>query len=512
MQYCYKVGGNPITSSKGKNHNVFFVAICSVLLTTLPNGINIIATPTILLTPDGFSDDIDPLVDLQITIDFLYIRDLEVNFHQNPPDFFLKLWLNGILFESPIWENTHQVYDPWTIMYDIPDTNETVSIMIELWNNQDGSPVLCDLSGTPNSGTIGYSIALFYNVKTGHWAGDDSLGDASGYGRANGCDDGSIYSVEYDCELGFMIRCNDYDGDGIPYWMELYDYGSDPTIDNSGQDSDSDNVPIEWEFLWGYNPFLFENHYTLDDDNDSLSNIEEYYTMSFLSDPFRRDLFLEMDYMDVSPNGVQSIVPEESREQLKDPFHRRNIVFHFDTGELNGGEIIAFQPLINIGEVKSLYNQYFLHNDSTTWRRGVFHYGIYVYSTKPNGYGFSGDVGPFMGYLPGTNSFIISSKQMEKNALWKGKSLEYYYAAATMHEMGHTMGIRNGHPPGCDMSSTKLPIQLGWWIYRTYKSIMNYEYTYRIFDYSDGSHGIRDFDDWSNLNLSHFEIPEKYVL
>jgi len=490
---------------------IFFTSIFVMLVTILPYGNNMIATPTLSPTAAVFENDVDPLVDLQITIDFFYIRGLEVDFNQYPPDFFLKLWLNGILFESPIWEVTNQVYNPWTVSYDIPDTNDTVSILIELWNNQDGSPVLCDLSGTPNSGSIGYSLALLYNVKTGHWDGDDRIGDASGYGRANGCDDGSIYSFESDCELGFMIYCNDYDGDGIPYWMEVYDYGTDPMIDNRGEDADSDSAPIEWEFLWEYDPFLGDNHSVLDDDNDSLSNIEEFYTMSFSSDPFRRDLFLEMDYMDVGPNGAQSIVPEESRELLKDPFHRRNIVFHFDTGELNGGELVPFEPLISIDEVIPLYNQYFLHNDSTTWRRGVFHYGIYVYSTKPNGYGFSGDVEPFMGYLPGTNSFIISSKQMEINALWKGNSLEYYYAAATMHEMGHTMGIRNGHPPGCDVFLSKWPWQPGWWIYRTYKSIMNYEYTYRIFDYSDGSHGVQDFDDWSNLNLSHFEIPENYV-
>lgn len=498
-------------SSLNVKKSVVFISIFFMLVAVLPNGNDMIATPTLPTVGGVFEYDIDPLVDLQITIDFLYIRGLEVDFNQNPPDFFLKLWLNGILFESPIWEDTNQVYNPWTVSYDIPDTNETVSVLIELWNNQDGSPVLCDLSGTPNSGSIGYSLALRYNIKTGHWDGDDMIGDVSGYGRANGCDDGSIYRFESDCELGFMISCNDYDGDGIPYWMEVYEYGTDPMIDNRGEDADSDGVPIEWEFLWKYNPFLGDTHSVLDDDNDSLSNIEEYYTLSFSSDPFRRDLFLEMDYMDVSPNGEQSIVPEESRELLKNPFHQRNIVFHFDTGELNGGELVPFKSLISIDEVIPLYNQYFLHNDSTTWQRGVFHYGIYVYSTKPNGYGFSGDVEPFMGYLPGTNSFIISSKQMEINALWKGNSLEYFYAAATMHEMGHTMGLRNGHPPGCDVFSTKLPWQLGWWIYRTYKSIMNYEYTYRIFDYSDGSHGFRDFDDWTNLNLSHFEIPENYV-
>ncbi|GAH22845.1 unnamed protein product, partial [marine sediment metagenome] len=69
-------------------------------------------------------------------------------------------------------------------------------------------------------------------------------------------------------------------------------------------------------------------------------------------------------------------------------------------------------------EILELYENYFLHNDKDNWRRSVFHYGLIVYRCKPNGYGFSGDVEPYMGYIPGTNGFIISSSQMEKNARW----------------------------------------------------------------------------------------------
>jgi hypothetical protein len=364
------------------------------------------------------------------------------------------------------------------------------------------------LNGQLKEGDQGKALNLTYHVTTGQWDGDDHLGDLSGYGRANGCDDGSIYTSEQDCELAFTITFNDYDHDGIPYWTEVNVYGTDPTKDNRGEDLDHDGVPIEWEYRWGYDPLAWDNHSALDPDNDSISNLEEFDTWSlFSSDPFRRDLFLEMDYMAPGPNGESSVVPADSLERLKDPFARRNIAFHVDTGEINGGELIPFDSLITIDEVRPLYNTYFLHNDSTTWRRGVFHYGLYVYSTKPNGYGFSGDVDPMMGYNPGTNAFIISSKQMEKNARWNLNPLSYYYASATMHEMGHTMSIRNGHPPGCDNHFGTYPWQLGFWIYRNYKSIMNYRYTYHIFDYSDGSHGKRDFDDWSNLNLSYFEVP-----
>lgn len=463
-------------------------------LTILPHSQQTTAAPTPSLT-----DDLDPLVDLNLTIDILSIRGLDPTYQQHTPSFQLKLWINNESFESPIWNQTH-LYNPWTITTDIPDTQDNVTIHLQLWDQS--QPALCDLTGTTDR-----TANLTYHVTTGHWTGDDHLQDPSGYGRLNGYDDGHIYNGTNDAELTFTIYTNDYDHDGIPYWTETHLYGTDPTIDNRGQDPNHDGLPIEWDFHWGYDPFT-GNYSALDPDNDSLTNHEEYLTSSFNPDPFRRDLFLELDFMATSPDGTSSIIPAASLEQLKDPFARRNIVFHFDTGELNGGETIPFDDMVNTTEVKALYYTYFLHNDTTTWRRGVFHYGLYVYSTKPNGYGFCADGDTFMGYGPGTNAFIISSKQMEKNARPHVHTLAYYYASATMHEMGHTMGIRHGNPPGCDMQLSKWPWEPGFWYYRNYKSIMNYHYTYYLFDYSDGSHGKRDFDDWSALSFSHFELPQ----
>ena len=74
-----------------------------------------------------------------------------------------------------------------------------------------------------------------------------------------------------------------------------------------------------------------------------------------------------------------------------------------------------------------------------------------------------------------------------------------------MHELGHTLGIFGNRPPGCDDQGGKYPWQLGWWLNRPYKSCMNYGYTYYLVDYSDGSRGKRDFDDWHNIDLQHFE-------
>jgi hypothetical protein len=132
----------------------------------------------------------------------------------------------------------------------------------------------------------------------------------------------------------------------------------------------------------------------------------------------------------------------------------------------------------------------------------VFRYALLVNNSSPAGYAFSGENIPF--FLPGSNCFIISVSIMWKVKNRTLKTFEYILASGMLHELGHTFGI-NGAAFGCDTQLGKYPWQPGWWIYRNYKSVMNYRYTYSIFDYSDGSHGRRDSDDWSNMDLTYFE-------
>jgi hypothetical protein len=76
------------------------------------------------------------------------------------------------------------------------------------------------------------------------------------------------------------------------------------------------------------------------------------------------------------------------------------------------------------------------------------------------------------------------------------------YASVYMHELGHTLDIYN---PGVDNQRSKNPLQFYWWVYGPYKSCMNYRYTYRLVDYSDGSRMFNDFDDWEQMDLTAFE-------
>jgi len=453
---------------------------------------------------NGTFTDFDPLVDVSVTVNIKTIRFLDIDelhlslkkilsgdtVENDNPNFYVKVFVNDIEFTSNVWNDTKYIYDPqWSATLNVPDDQEFVNIKIQLWSaTGDGTEdVPYDLSGDRDR----YDVNLLYSIKTGHWTGDDSIGDASGYGRLCGCDDGTIYENDRDCELWFDITQTDYDGDGLPYWMEVNVYGTDPTVDDRGRDDDNDGVPIEWEWKWGYDPFKWDDHEKLDPDGDSLNNTEEFLTSEWFSDPFRKDIFVEMDIMGDGPNGEKTYFPENSKELITTAFDKQNIVFHLDMGSMGGHDIIPFSADIQGQQLENIYWIYFLHKDENNWRRGVFHYGVVDWYDDVYGYMFR------------PNAFQIASYGLE-GKVNPYADREIIYASAYMHELGHTLGF--WPIPGHNQMSM-YPWQLGWWISRPYKSCMNYGWIYQIVDYSDGSRPLPDLNDWSSerMNFSSFE-------
>jgi hypothetical protein len=474
--------------------------------------------------------DLDPLVDVVVTVEIQKIRSLEKDDPKvhakeeidrfTDPDFFVKVFINDVESKSGIWRNTKYIYDPqWSATLDVPDDKEFVNITIQLWDWNFGFNKLCDISSDSDGYLDSYDIELIYSIKSGHWWGDDFTSDEptdadpSGYGRLNGCDDGSIYQKGRDCEIWFDIYQTDPDGDKIPYWTEVNIYGTDPEVDNTGEDADDDGVPIEWEHKWGYyydgwhdehywvyDPFVYDSHSTLDPDQDGLDNIEEYKTSQWGSDPFRKDLFVELDQMEEGPDGEKSsLLPEGSKELLRTAYDRQNVVYHLDDGCMGGSDTIPFDDLSSYDELQDFYLDYFLHGDPNNWRRGVFHYGLVVYQAEINGFVFWGGVGPYL------DAYQISANGMEEKARIPFINRDIAYASAYMHECGHTLGIFHGNTPGCDDQEGKYPWQMDWWKWRPYVSVMNYGYMYNMVDYSDGSRGRNDFDDWDRIDLTFFQ-------
>jgi len=162
---------------------------------------------------------------------------------------------------------------------------------------------------------------------------------------------------------------------------------------------------------------------------------------------------------------------------------------------MGGGEMIPFDESISHDELRNYYySNYFLHGDENNWRRSVFRYGLIVYDAGGAGYNFR------------RGAFVISSISTEGKAIPNTQRIkDIVYASVYMHEAGHTLGIYHGNTPGCDAPDSARPRYPNFWKWGPYKSTMNYRYTYRLVDYSDGSRGRNDFDDWNRMDLTYFQ-------
>ncbi|MCU0850292.1 MAG: hypothetical protein MUC80_03335 [Candidatus Thermoplasmatota archaeon] len=467
--------------------------------------INIIIVLAILMLPTttlGISTrvpgnkhaDFDPLVDLSVSLEiqairYLAIDDLQTfpkNKGNNTPSLYLTVFINNQEFTSPVWENMKYIYNPgWTATLNVPDDVENVTITLQLWSNEteavpyDLSPDLDDTD-----------VTITYSIKTGHWTGDDSIGDASGYGRLCGCDDGTIYGPDRDCELWFSITQNDFDNDHIPYWIEVNTLGTDPEVDDTTSDPDTDDIPTYWEYHWGYPPLTANDFENIDPDGDSINNIEEYLTSEWFSDPYRKDIFVEMDIMGEGPNGEKTYFPENSKELIMTALDKQNIIYHLDMGDMGGYEVIPFADDLSRDDLVQIYNTYFLHGNQNNWRRGVFHYGLVVYDAGITGYT----------YL--SNAYQITSSHLEEKTKKLFLKEDIIYASGYLHELGHTLAF--WQIPGHSRLSA-YPWQIGWWWAHSYRSCMNYGWTYLIVDYSDGSRRTPDLNDWERIDYSAFE-------
>jgi hypothetical protein len=281
--------------------------------------------------------------------------------------------------------------------------------------------------------------------------------------------------------------------------MEEHVYCTDPLSNDAERDDDTDEIPLFWEWKYEFDPFTYEDHRHTDTENDGITTHEEYLVSQWNSDPFRKDIFVELDQMEPGPDDSGFMISQETLMMVYQTYAQRNIMFHVDDGCMGGGEILPFDSMVWFGEEKQYYKEYFLHNDTKNWRHGVYRYALYVNDHYPiRGLEFPGEHSILKFFKPGLNSYVISTRYFRS---YSAKD----HACLMLHELGHTLGIYMGHPPGCDNQLMRNPFSLQYIIFRNYRSVMNYQYTYDIMDYSDGSHGFGDYDDWDNMDFSFFQ-------
>ena len=96
--------------------------------------------------------------------------------------------------------------------------------------------------------------------------------------------------------------------------------------------------------------------------------------------------------------------------------------------------------------------------------------------------------------------FAVQQVQESKKDIARGQLI----VGSIIHELGHVLGLLIDDHDGIDNDESYVMIRKSFWKYNNYKSYMNYRYTWELLDYSDGTHGKDDFNDWSDLELNFF--------
>ncbi|MBS3749511.1 MAG: right-handed parallel beta-helix repeat-containing protein [Candidatus Thermoplasmatota archaeon] len=283
---------------------------------------------------------------------------------------------------------------------------------------------------------------------------------------------------------------------------EVHGY-NDSLIILDGNDADMDGVPDWWEKEFGYDCFSKDTHEFLDPDGDALNNIEECYAYAWGADPFRKDIFLELDHMPSQHENTFNTLPKEYILMMMESFAEQNISLHVDQDSCMGGEEIPNMQDFDFSDLVDIYWDYFLHNDLNNPRKNIFHYGLLFDQGPGNGFAFMG-----WAHL---NSFCISVDVLTKNQLFLDRG--WLITCGCMHELGHTLGLLPDDFGGNDNHAAIKPKYFDFYYFRNYKSIMNYRYTYSVLDYSDGNNGKVDYNDWDGIEFdffknTHFEWPK----
>ena len=173
----------------------------------------------------------------------------------------------------------------------------------------------------------------------------------------------------------------------------------------------------------------------------------------------RRDIFLEIDYMDGS--DVATTPRREALQKMEKVFADKGIAMHMDTGALHakafdpaaynlgGGNAVAFSPCIELdtsaagagARAGCASFQDYKHRHMDVRRRLLFHYALFANSLNTDGSAGPSGISEMSGndllVTLGGYGFLIDS-DIGLNMLINMQ------ASTLMHEFGHNLGLRHG--------------------------------------------------------------------
>jgi len=417
---------------------------------------------------------------------------------RNKPSFYVITEIDGLKHSSH--EETSSIYNTWdTITHDFRSIRDAEE-------EQKTSDVIIKIIEIKKKGLLGLrsediekeKIHVTYDYRTGRWTDDDYFKDKDGYG----------HYIGKTFEIWFNIYQTDFDHDGIPYWTEVNILHTDPRFDDSKNDPDNDGIPTSWEWKWGYNPRIWDDHVSLDPDIDGLENTEEYMMAKWFADPFTQDIYIEVDGM--KKGGIfdwKHVLSKEAQQIIIERFCQHGINVYIDDGwpsdPVNGGgEILPYVKTItwDSGEFQQYYSHHFPDK-----RKGVFRYLLICHS------------GGLSSAYAGNTMFnrfdtIVIGNDLKTIYIYQRAFLprtqHLLMASSALHELGHTLSIAPYTIEGCDNLSIFKNSMRYIKEWGNYKSVMNYLYIYdkKLVDYSEGGRGENDQNDWLNFYLPFFQI------
>jgi len=477
-------------------------------------------TPITQSTNTTIDPRISPLCTQGLILEVNRIRDRDIvkvmmksgNAWKTKPQFYYIAKIDNVEqiskdIQATAGASNEQLFNTWDTMF------QENKMSAQVQQEQEKSDVTLSIMERVPVGILGNryqdeerdKIQVTYDYRTGRWSGSDSFNDSDGYGHYNGTT----------FEVWFNIYQTDYNHDGIPYWTEVNVYHLDPTVTHVTDDPNHDGIPIPWDWKWGFNPFANDGHAQQDPDHDGLTNLEEYQMRKYYANPYHQDVYLEIDNMQKkNAFDVNHKLYPETPEFMMERYAQHNICLYIDSGwpdspANGGGQYVPYYQVISqdSGMMLQFYNHYFPDD-----RKGIFRYAIIANSA---GFSHPAVFNMYDCMAISTHYNIVYS--LGRKA-FNERTKILAQTSEVMHELGHTMGIRHETVPGNDnFSYTEGKAQKQAFIdaWGNYKSVMNYYYfwVYSVVDYSDGSHGAGDNNDWADIhqNMSYFNREAKEI-
>jgi hypothetical protein len=245
----------------------------------------------------------------------------------------------------------------------------------------------------------------------------------------------------------------------------------------------------------------------LDSDNDGLSDYIESRsypnrqvvfcgTSCVYPDPATKDVFIEVDWMKEGGLFGQTFKPTDTMiAYVQSAFEDKGVNIHFDTGQDGGGnelptyvEALRFVPTENETDFFNLKNGDNTHqNNFAEERRGIWHYMI----TGNKLYDGSSNTTSGVSYAGDDDTFVALGQVASAHPSTQDQAI----AGTIIHELGHNLCLSNdtytGQDPSCVFSG------IDTYASNDYHSSMNYSKQFSLIDYSEGTSGQDDHDDWS---------------